>query len=202
MLFAGYVNGDGRCNGAASSDPCGTWRSVIVQGTVKITLPDQEGRIKLNSNAIILHSGTASSLSEGSYIGSEGGYTFWDSIPIDNCKFIKTAHPKLLIFETTYGESFAIAKTVSVSNLGIFTYVNSKFVYVEKHIRAQIKLLYRDVIFQECNLERQTIKNSRRICFRSYERTRIHGRRCRGSSTYYQVRPCQCKDGTWQNMLR
>ena len=41
---------------------------------------------------------------------------------------IKTEHPKLLIFETTYGESFAIAKKVSVSNLEIFAYVNSKFV--------------------------------------------------------------------------
>ena len=210
VLFAGYVNGDGRCNGAAYSDPFGTWESVIVQGTVKITLTEQEGRIKLNSNAIHLRSGTACSLSEGSCIDSEGGYTFWDPIPIDNCKFnrysvlyegyankmvdndniqnqvvyslstqditfalaskgketacgyslIKTEHPKLLIFETTYGESFAIAKKVSVSNLDIFAYVNSKFVYVEKHIRAQIKLLYRDVIFQKCNLERQTIKNS------------------------------------------
>ena len=32
VLFAGYINGDGRCNGAAHSGPFGTWKSVIVQG--------------------------------------------------------------------------------------------------------------------------------------------------------------------------
>ena len=64
---------------------------------------------------------------------------------------IKTEHPKLLLFKTTYGERFAIAKKVSVFILDIFAYVNSKFVYVEKHIRAQKKLPYRDVIFQKCN---------------------------------------------------
>ena len=87
VLFTGYVYGEGICNGAAYSDPFGTWESVVVQGIVKTTLTEQEGRIKLNSNALHLRSGTACSLSEGSCIDSEGGYTFWDPIPIDNCMF-------------------------------------------------------------------------------------------------------------------
>jgi len=65
---------------------------------------------------------------------------------------IKTEHPKLLILETKDGESFAHKRKISVENLDIFAYVNSKFVYVEKHIRTQINYLYRDVLKQRCNL--------------------------------------------------
>lgn len=73
---------------------------------------------------------------------------------------VRTEHPKLLIFETFKGKTFADHDFLFMSNLDIFAYVNSKFVYVEKHIRAQMKTLYRDVLVQRCNLERQTIKNS------------------------------------------
>jgi len=61
---------------------------------------------------------------------------------------IKTEHPKLLILETKDGESFVHKRKVSVENLDIFAYVNSKFVYVEKRIRTQINYLYRDVLKQ------------------------------------------------------
>ena len=210
IMLAGYLNGEGKCDGAGYSDPFGTWENVVVQGTIKITLTEQQARINLNTNTIHLRSGTACSLSEGSCIDQEGGYTFWNTIPIDNCKFnqysilfeglankmvdsdfnndqiiyslatqditfalaakgresvcgytlVKTEHPKLVIFETVRGDSFAINKENSVSNLDIFAYVNSKFVYVEKHIRSQMKQLYNDVITQKCNLEKQTLKNS------------------------------------------
>ena len=78
-----------------------------------------------------------------------------------------TEHPKLLIFETEKDKTFATASKISVVNLDIFAYVNSKFVYVEKHIREQMKTLYRDVLVQRCNLERQTIKNSLSIAKQS-----------------------------------
>ena len=74
---------------------------------------------------------------------------------------------KLLIFETEKDITFATASKISVVNLDIFAYVNSKFVYVEKHIREQMKSLYRDVLVQICNLERQTIKNSLSIAKQS-----------------------------------
>jgi len=67
-------------------------------------------------------------------------------------------HSKLLILETKKGESFA-AKRLSVENLDIFTYINSKFVY-EKYIRSQMNLLYRDVLKQRCNLEQQVLKGA------------------------------------------
>lgn len=51
------------------------------------------------------------------------------------------------------------ARTVSVDNLDIFTYVNSKFVYVEKHIKIQLTRLYQDIMEQKCTLERQILQN-------------------------------------------
>jgi len=54
-----------------------------------------------------------------------------------------------------------------VENLDIFAYVNSKFVYVEKHIRTQINYLYRDVLKQRCNLERQVMKNALSLAIHS-----------------------------------
>ncbi|XP_043285291.1 uncharacterized protein [Venturia canescens] len=73
---------------------------------------------------------------------------------------IRTEHPKLYILETTRGRTFASKTKISVSNLDIFSYVNSKFIYVEKHVRSQIQGLYQDVIVQRCKLERQVLQNS------------------------------------------
>lgn len=73
---------------------------------------------------------------------------------------IKTEHPKLIILETHKGESFIKKKPLAVENMDIFTYVNSKFVYVERHIRTQLNQLYTDVLKQRCDLERQVLKNA------------------------------------------
>lgn len=43
---------------------------------------------------------------------------------------VRTEHPKLMIHESKSGSLFKNT-TNSVHNLGIFTYVNSKFVYAE-----------------------------------------------------------------------
>ncbi|XP_023288930.1 uncharacterized protein LOC111674084 [Orussus abietinus] len=73
---------------------------------------------------------------------------------------VRTEHPKLLIFETTKGDTFIPKVKIDVANLDIFTYVNSKFIFVEKHIRTQVQQLYWDVLTQKCNLERDVLKNS------------------------------------------
>nr|QPL15382.1 glycoprotein [Hymenopteran chu-related virus OKIAV146] len=70
-----------------------------------------------------------------------------------------TEHPKLVILEAKNGEGFK-KKALKTINLDIFTYVNSKFVYIEKHLRYQIKQLYFDVLSQRCALEKQVLKNS------------------------------------------
>jgi len=48
---------------------------------------------------------------------------------------ILTEHPKLLIFETTPNNK-VFDKQYKSENLDIFIYMNSKFVYVEKHIHS------------------------------------------------------------------
>ncbi|XP_076549270.1 uncharacterized protein LOC143308190 [Osmia lignaria lignaria] len=73
---------------------------------------------------------------------------------------VKTEHPKLLILETDKNGKLPRTQPTSVENLDIFTYVNSKFIYVEKHIRTQLSQLYKDVVMQRCHLERQVIQNA------------------------------------------
>ena len=79
---------------------------------------------------------------------------------------LRTEHPKLIIFKTVKGESFADNYKLSIDNIDIFAYVNSKFVYVEKHIKNQFMNLYRDVL-QRCNLEREPLKNALAIATQS-----------------------------------
>lgn len=75
-------------------------------------------------------------------------------------KILQTEHPKLFILETQEGRTFRTRSKISVDNLDIFSYVNSKFVYVEKHIKTQLTRLYRDIMEQKCALERQVLQNA------------------------------------------
>lgn len=75
-------------------------------------------------------------------------------------KLFQTEHPKLLILETQRGRTFKPRSRISVDNLDIFSYVNSKFVYVEKHVKTQLTQLYRDIMEQKCALERQILQNA------------------------------------------
>lgn len=79
---------------------------------------------------------------------------------------IKTEHPKLIIFETQPGIQI-FRRSTQASNLDIFTYMNSKFVYVERHIRTQLNQLYQNILTQQCNLERQTLQNALAIATQS-----------------------------------
>ncbi|KYN36505.1 hypothetical protein ALC56_09140, partial [Trachymyrmex septentrionalis] len=75
-------------------------------------------------------------------------------------KIEKPTHPKLFIFETRRGNTFKSKTSTSIDNLDIFAYVNSKFVYVEKHLRLQMTNLYHDIMIQKCELERQVLQNT------------------------------------------
>ncbi|XP_076384601.1 uncharacterized protein LOC143263768 [Megalopta genalis] len=72
---------------------------------------------------------------------------------------IKTEHPKLLILETSKEGKFKNIAKPQENNLDIFTYVNTKFVYVEKHLKSQIVALYKDMMKQKCQTEQQILKN-------------------------------------------
>jgi len=52
------------------------------------------------------------------------------------------------------------SKVYKPKNLDIFTYINSKFVYVEKHISTQISQLYWNVLQQQCKFEQKILKNA------------------------------------------
>lgn len=80
--------------------------------------------------------------------------------PLCGYTLLTTEHPKLFILETKRGDTFAHHGTIPVGNLDIFTYVNSKFVYVEKHMRQQMTSLYNDVVKQRCELEKEVIRNT------------------------------------------
>ncbi|KAH0944445.1 hypothetical protein HN011_009617, partial [Eciton burchellii] len=71
-----------------------------------------------------------------------------------------TEHPKLFILETQRGRTFKAKSKISVNNLDIFAYVNSKFVYVEKHIKNQLTKLYTNIMEQKCALEKQILQNA------------------------------------------
>ncbi|XP_071580187.1 uncharacterized protein [Temnothorax nylanderi] len=75
-------------------------------------------------------------------------------------KIIQTEHPKLFILETQPGRTFKIQTGISIDNLDIFSYVNSKFIYVEKHMRTQLTQMYRDIMSQKCALEKQILENA------------------------------------------
>jgi len=217
IIFAGSVTTDGKCSGTQYSDPYGSWQDVVVQGIITVTLTSHRAMTNIETNQIHLKTGTTCRYSDGNCIDIEGRYTFWETIPNDNCKFnnydvlyegkakkmmsklndklqiiyslstqditfaltqtgeeflcgytlIKTEHPKLLILEVNKGESFVRKRPLAVENIDIFAYVNSKFVYVERHIRTQINHLYTDVLKQRCDLERQVMKNALSLAIQS-----------------------------------
>ena len=79
---------------------------------------------------------------------------------------IRTEHPRLLIFETQPGTEVFKPQSDS-ANLDIFIYMNTKIVYVERHIRAQASDLYRDILLQQCEIEKKMLRNALAIATQS-----------------------------------
>ncbi|XP_058789599.1 uncharacterized protein LOC131663305 isoform X1 [Phymastichus coffea] len=76
---------------------------------------------------------------------------------------ITTEHPKLFIYERTQFNILYdndIQTKQGILSYDLFTYFNSKFVYVKKHFRVEIKSLYIDILQQKCELERKVLYNS------------------------------------------
>ncbi|KYN50256.1 hypothetical protein ALC62_06924 [Cyphomyrmex costatus] len=64
------------------------------------------------------------------------------------------------VLQTQKGRTFKTRSKIAVDNLDIFLYVNSKFVYVEKHIKKQLTQLYRNLMEQKCAIEKQVLQNA------------------------------------------
>jgi len=69
-------------------------------------------------------------------------------------------HHKLFILETHRDRTFKVRTKISVNNLDIFTYVNFKILFVEKHVKTQLTQLSRDMMEQKCALEKQILQNA------------------------------------------
>lgn len=119
--------------------------------------------ILYEGNAVRL-SPRANQTSEVIYTVTTGDTTFaltrTSELNLCGYKLLRTEHPKLLILETSRGRTFKIRTKIAVDNLDIFSYVNSKFVYVEKHVKTQLTRMYRDIMEQKCALEQQILRNA------------------------------------------
>lgn len=72
---------------------------------------------------------------------------------------IKLEHPKLVIMPVDSAAEFPKGTVLTVNNMDLFTYMNSKFVYIERHVNSQFNDLYRDVLLHRCEAERATLTN-------------------------------------------
>lgn len=92
-----------------------------------------------------------------------------------------TEHPKLVIMEISLGRTFKSRYETSVKNLDIFPYVNSKFIYIERHIKAQLITLYghksKMYFGIKCTKKRNlaSIHSSRRNGLHRNKETRLYG---------------------------
>lgn len=69
----------------------------------------------------------------------------------------QSEHPKLLI-TPKLGSSFAFKKRkLTKGNFDIFTYANTKFVYLERHIQTQMKEMYKEIINDRCIKNREIL---------------------------------------------
>jgi hypothetical protein len=80
-------------------------------------------------------------------------------------KIYQTEHPKLFIIENNDSEFFYKKSSTNVMNLDMFTYINSKFVYLERHIKQQMNSMYTDLITQRCQLENYVLQNLLTLAF-------------------------------------
>lgn len=73
---------------------------------------------------------------------------------------VQTEHPKLFIVETQRGRTTNSRTKLLAEDVDLLTYINTKFVYVEKHNQEQLENLYNDVLQQRCAIEQQVLKNA------------------------------------------
>lgn len=71
-------------------------------------------------------------------------------------KAFQTEHPKLKIIETN-GMRFKFQGSKNVFNLDLFTYMNSKFTYVERHIQSQLNNLHKSILMNQCRIEKSLL---------------------------------------------
>ena len=72
----------------------------------------------------------------------------------------RTDHPRILIYAGDRPELLEIPEGTAPENIDLLAYMNSKFIYVEKHLKVQMQNLYHDLLLQKCQLEKKVIRNA------------------------------------------
>jgi hypothetical protein len=89
-------------------------------------------------------------------------FAFKDLGAINNCNYrlIRTEHPRIFIVREEDKDDFPAVHDKDVNNFDIFAYVNSKFIFTERHIKGQMNRLYHDILMKQCQLERKILANA------------------------------------------
>lgn len=89
--------------------------------------------------------------------------TIQERHPVCGYQLINTEHPKLFILEGGRGAFFNKRRPTKTQDLDLFTYINSKFVYVERHVRTQVKSVYKDILFHRCKVQQEVLRTSQTL---------------------------------------
>lgn len=85
--LAGKIGQDGTCVGTQYADPYGTWDNVVVIGGVRVKLQEYLPRLNINTGRINLRSGISCDISDTGCVDIEGGNSYWNRLPPDQCQF-------------------------------------------------------------------------------------------------------------------
>ncbi|KYM76159.1 hypothetical protein ALC53_13432 [Atta colombica] len=123
--------------------------------TITIMLLDYHATVRLNTNQIMLRSGVICEFASTHCMDIEGGNTYTIRA-YDHIIYTLNSQDTDIFVLTKKGIE-TICHILKPENLDIFTYMNSKFVYMEKHIRNQINISYTEMYN---NLEQKILKNA------------------------------------------
>lgn len=85
--------------------------------------------------------------------------TVLHSIPLCHLTAYQSDHPKLIIYESPNQDFYFQKNKPSVKNMDLFLYVNSKFAYLEGHLKNSLNTMYSNIVYQKCKLERIVLQN-------------------------------------------
>lgn len=78
----------------------------------------------------------------------------------------QTEHPKLKIIEHN-GYDMPFKKVDDTFNLNLFTYINSKFTYLERHTKTQLTSLHKALLTNQCELDKSILNTQLALAFLS-----------------------------------
>nr|WPV74286.1 MAG: glycoprotein [Drosophila Burdiehouse burn chuvirus] len=77
VLLAGSVSSSGSCSGSEYNDQFGSWESVIVQSTVRVTLKRIKVQSDTDNDKIMLENGLVCKYTDGKCLDIENGEAYW-----------------------------------------------------------------------------------------------------------------------------